>query len=309
MRVTAITSAVLLLLSEFTTAKQLHYRPRGLSWRRTLDDDMRRTALDRLEGRMERRQSSSDTITPASSSSDTNSTIVTACLDGLSGVSSVQNSAGITACYNILNHNVAAGEFEADLRLYLAGERSGDFVDIKAGDMMIGVNYAPSTTFEALVKRSLRPVARQTSGMTEMQQYSLKGHIAPGMELSKLNSTELMSLMVPQISINAVTLDSKPISTNISATETAYFVVGEFQGEFSREVVSPTFQQVAIRASSKFVLPGTTFGIFPTGFIVTTAWMILFLIAYGVGTVGRLRHRKVFRARRDAVGGRVGTRF
>jgi hypothetical protein len=271
---------------------------------------MRKTAVNMLEGHLERRQTSASNITATTSTSELNATIASACLDGLAGISSVSNQAGITACYNILKHNVEERVFEADLRLYLAGQASGAFSDIVPGDMMIGVTYPPSTTFESLMKRSLRIVARQTSGMSEMQQYSLRGHFGETMEIEKLNQTELMSLMVPEISINAVSAaDQKPITTNISSTEMAYFVVGNFQGQFTRSVLSSEMQKAAITASTKFILPGTTFGIFPVGLIVTSVWMVLFCVAFGAGTLGRLRHRKVYRARKAAVGGRVGKRF
>jgi hypothetical protein len=310
MRVTAIASTVLLALSEFTFAKDIHFQPRGSRWRRNLEEGMRKAAVKMLEGQLERRQSSASNITAITSTSELNATVATACLDGLAGISSVSNQAGITACYNIIQHNIEERVFEADLRLYHAGDASGPFSDIVPGNMMIGVTYPPSTTFESLMKRSLRVVARQTSGMTEMQQYSLRGHFGATMELDKLNQTELMSLMVPEISINAVSAaDQKPITTNISSTEMAYFVVGEFQGQFSSSILSPEMQKIAIAASSKFILPGTTFGIFPTGLIVTSTWMVLFCIAFGAGTLGRLRHRKVYRARKAAVGGRVGKRF
>ncbi len=312
MWVTALASTALLLFTEITTAKAIHYKPRGTKWRRSLDDDMRKAAFDILDGQLDRRQTTASSITPTTSTiSDMNATIVMACTSGLSGVSSVSNQAGIAACYNILQHDLSQGAFQADLRLYLADQPTGSFADIQPSNMMIGVTYPPSTTFESLMKRSLRtPVARQSSSMTEMQQYSLMGHIDPSLDLSKLNATELMSLMVPQISINAVSsTTANPISTNVSTTDMVYFVTGDFVGQFSTSLMTPQMQALAMSASSKFVLPGTTFGIFPTGGIVTTVWTVLFVVSYGVGTFGRLRHRNVYRARKAAVGARVGRRL
>lgn len=310
MRVTTFTTAAVLLLAEVIASKEILYMPRGIR-RRTLHDSMRKAAFEVLDGGLQRRQSSSSDINPTTSTtSDMNATIAAACIDGLSGISSVSNQAGITACYNVLQHDLEQGVFQADLRLYLAGEAAGPFADIEPGNMMIGVTYPSSTTFSTLMKRSIRLVSRQTSSMSEMQQYSLMGNFQKTMDLSKLNDTELMSLMTPQININAVnTADQTPISTNISSTDTAYFVIGDFSGQFTDEVISPQLQQVAIEASSNFILPGTTLGIFPTGLIVTLAWMVLFFIAYGAGTVARLRHRKFYRARKAAVGGRIGKRF
>jgi hypothetical protein len=311
MRVVTWQSAAALLVGELTSAKELLYVPRGYR-RRDLDGEMRRSAFEALEGGLHRRQSSSSNTIPSTQSiTDMNATIATACIDALSGVTSVSNQAGITACYNVLQHDLEQKMFQADLRLYLAGDPAGPFSNIEPGNMMIGVTYPPSTSFSSLMKRSVRPQVRQTSGMTEMQQYTLMGSFTSTMDMSKLNTTELMSLMVPQISINAVDASTQtPISTNISATtDMVYFVIGEFAGQFSDSIISPELQQVAIQASSQFILPGTTFGIFPVGLIVTTAWMLLFFLAFGLGTLGRIRHRRVFRARKAAVGGRIGKRF
>jgi hypothetical protein len=310
MRVTTLISAAVLLLFEISVAKEILYRPRGIR-RRNLDDEMRKTAFNVLDERFERRQTSSSSITPTTSNiPDMNATISDACINELSSVASVQNLAGVTGCYNILQHDAASGMFQADLRLYLEGQASGAFANVAPSNMQISVTYPPTTSFSALMKRSIRPVARQSNGMSEMQQYTLMGTFQKTMDATKLNTTELMSLMVPRIMINSASaINGKAITTNVSTTDMAYFVVGDFKGKFTGDVLAPALQQAAITQSAQFVLPGTTFGIFPIGLIVTTAWMILFCIAYGAGTVGRYTHRKVFRQRKAAVGGRTGKRF
>lgn len=310
MRVTSFTTAAVLLLAEVTASKEILYMPRGVR-RRTLDDRMRKAAFDVLDDQLQRRQSNAGELDPTSSTTpDMNATIAAACIDGLSGITSVSNQAGVTACYNILSQDREQKVFQADLRLYSAGQANGPFASLEPGNMLVGLTYPDSTNFTRSMKRSIRYVPRQTSSMSEMQQYSLQLNLVPEMDLTKLNDTELLSLITPQISINGVNTDDQtPISTNISSTDMAYFVIGEFSGQFKDEVTSPQLQQIAIEASSDFILPGTTLGIFPTGLIVTLAWMVLFLVAYGAGTVGRLRHRKFYRARKAAVGGRIGKRF
>ena len=306
MRVTAIATAAFLLLSEIT-AKQLDFRPRGTRWRRTLDDDMRRDAFNLLE----RRQSESDPSVQPSQPTTTppnNATIAATCLQGLSSITTVSNHAGITACYNILSSDLSTNIFNADLRLYRAGTPSGSFASVSPSNMMVSLTYAPVTTFDTIVTRPLHK--RQTSGMTEMDQYSLILHVPVSMDLSKLNTTEMLSLIVPSITLNSVDSSSNsPISTNISTTDIAYFTTGAFQSQFSPPLITTHLQQLAIQASSKFVLPGQTLGIFPTGLIVTSAWMVLFFLACGVGTIGRVRNRGIYRRRKAAVGSRVGKRY
>lgn len=310
MRVATLVSAAMLFFSEISVAKEILYRPRGTR-RRDLDNDMRKTAFDVLERKFERRQTSSSDITPTTSNiPDMNATISEACINALSSVSTISNLAGVTACYNILQHDTTNGMFQADLRLYHEGQASGPFSNIQPSNMQISVTYPPTTTFSALMKRSIRHLARQSDEISEMQQYTLMGTFQKTVDASKLNTTELMSLMVPRISVNSVsTATGKPISSNVSTTDMAYFVVGDFKGEFTQAVVTSELQQAAITQSAHFKLPGTTLGIFPIGLIVTSGWMILFCIAYGAGTIGRFRHRKVYRQRKAAVGGRTGKRF
>ena len=264
---------------------------------------MRREAHD-IMGKLERRQSSSGSL--PSSSGDMNATISSACINTISQITTISNEAGMSACYNILQADVKSGVFQADLRLYQIAQPSGSFSGVASGEMLVNLIYPPSTSFNLLMKRSL---TKRQSGLSELQQYSLQGTIANTMDMTKLNTTELMSLMVPAITINAVEPSTQaPVATNLTTTDTAFFVVGKFQNQFSTAITDPTFQAAAITQSSAFVLPGTTLGIFPTGLYVTCAWTVLFIIAYGVGTIGRLQHRSLYRRRKLAMSGRTGTR-
>ena len=306
MRVTRFAATAMLVLSELSliSAKAILHMPRRLN-SDGLDSLMGREARDVMR-RVERRQTSSGTL--QSSGGDLNSTISAACIDTLSKITSITNDAGMSACYNILEFDSNSGTFQADLRLYQTQQPSGQFTGVPASRMLVNLVYPPSTSFNLLMKRSL--TKRQSSPMTELQQYSLQGSFSKTLDFSKLNTTEMMSLMVPAIKINAVAPSTaKSISANITTTDTAFFVVGEFQNQFSTAIASPAFQTAAIAQSSAFVLPGTTLGIFPTGLIVTSSWVVLFIIAYGAGTVGRFQHRSVYRKRKAAIVGRTGQRF
>jgi hypothetical protein len=145
--------------------------------------------------------------------------------------------------------------------------------------------------------------------MLEVQQYTLFGTFESDLNLGLLNDTQVMSLMLPVVKLNAAIDSSKPIMANVSESDGAWFVVGQFTSEFKSGLVTPTVATAAIAAAVPFVLPGTTLGIFPTGLIVTCAWTVLFLVAYGIGTLGRIQYRSAFRKRKAAQVGRTGKRI
>ena len=288
-----------LMLSDFTMASSSVVRMLGveghLGWQRDLEHEAKHITEEHLE----RRQSSTATI-QATPSSDMNSTIAQACLNVLDDITSITNDAGLSACYNIMAMDRRDKTFTADLRLYLAAPAKGSFATVRPTNLMIGVTYPVSTVFTtANIKRSIkRQTASPLGNMTEIQQYTLMGSIDKNIDFNKLTEAQLMSLMVPAISVNAVSEDGRtPIMTALTTTDTAYFVVGDFRGSFSVDSANPLFQQAAIDASSVFILPGTTFGIFPTGMIITLSWLLIFVVAYGFGTWKRYQHREFYRRR------------
>jgi hypothetical protein len=46
-----------------------------------------------------------------------------------------------------------------------------------------------------------------------------------------------------------------------------------------------------------FTVPGTTLDIFPIGLIITSIWCGFFIIAVGLGTLGRIQFREQYRRR------------
>lgn len=266
----------------------------GLSWER----DLQQQAKEGVEENIERRQSNSNTI-QATASSDQNSTIAMACMGVLGDITAITNDAGLAACYNIMSMDRASKTFTADLRLYLAAEPKGQFLNVQPDNLMIGVTYPSSTIFTTTnTKRSLKVKRQSVANMSEIQQYTLMGSIDKNIDFQKLTENQIMSLMVPAITVNAVSENNRtPIETALTLTDTAYFVVGDFVGDFSVNSASPEFQKQAIEQSSVFVLPGTTFGIFPTGMIVTLSWLLIFVLAYGFGTWKRYQHREFYRKR------------
>lgn len=309
-----ITSALLLATqADLISAKALVHLPNALRRRDYLGSKVGRD-VDRIlrrEPQPEPQPQSSGILTVAQPTNMTNATIATACTDALGQFTSVANPAGLAACYNIIQYDPTQGAFTADLRLYTMFPATGSFAGLPVNDLQIGLVYPSSTTFQSLTKRRRRDIeSRQTSTtMSEIQQYSLFGSFESNLDLTKLNDTQIMSLMVPAVTLNAVDTSGNPITANITAADGAWFVIGQFKGDFKSGLVTPTVATAAIAAAAPFVLPGRTFGIFPIGFIVTGSWTVLFLVAFGLGTLGRIRYRDAYRKRKAAQMGRTGKRI
>jgi hypothetical protein len=121
--------------------------------------------------------------------------------------------------------------------------------------------------------------------------------------LTSTTSTTFQPLLIPQIAISAINPTSnKEVNTSLSSTE-ASFVAGVFSravGNLSdpKELLGQPAEQLAAAAQGKptpFVVPGLSLGLFPTGLIVTSIWMVLFATAVGLGTIGRIQFREQYR--------------
>jgi hypothetical protein len=314
---TIIASALLLLVEvEMTSSTVISHLPNTVRRRNYLEKDMEAEA-HRIMRRATNSSppSSSGSLAPATPNSQLNQTISQACVSDLNKLTSVENQAGLAACYNIMQYDQNQGVFEADLRLYSMFKPTGDFANIPINDVMIALTYPSSTTFQSLTKRSTRRdlTARQQATALEVQQYTLFGTFQQNLNLGMLNDTQLMSLMLPVIKLNAALDNNQAISTNVSTSDGAWFVIGQFtnnsQSEVRAGLVTGKVATAAIAAAAPFILPGQTLGIFPTGLIVTLSWTGLFILAYGLGTLGRIQYRQAYRKRKAMQGGRTGMKI
>lgn len=244
-----------------------------------------------------------------------NNTTLQACTTALQGIASVANEAGFAACYNILDwHENMGGMFQADLRLFQFSQPTGQFANIPMDSIGVQLNFPSSTQYSVIMntRRTRRSLQERQKGLVQIQQFSLVGSFKIQMDLNKLNQTEIMSLLIPQIQLHANSSNGTTITSDIASSETVYFVVGQFKGEatpaIAAQASNPLMAENAINDSKGFVLPGTTFGIFPVGLIVTGVWTLLFLVAFGLGTLGRIRHRDIYRKRIAATSGNSGKR-
>jgi hypothetical protein len=118
-----------------------------------------------------------------------------------------------------------------------------------------------------------------------------------------LRSTSLQPLLIPQIAISALSPQTnKVVNTSLSSTESS-FVAGVFSraaGNITdpKTLLGNPQEQLAAAAAglpTPFALPGLALGVFPVGLIVTGTWMVLFVTAVGLGTLGRIQFRDQYR--------------
>src|SRR4051812_21749430 len=111
-----------------------------------------------------------------------------------------------------------------------------------------------------------------------------------------------MALVIPSISLYAVSPQTNSmVSTNMTSASIAFFTTGIFRGQSANAAAAaqPSAVALAAQKAAAFTMPGKTISIFPIGGIVTGAWILLFLTAFGLGTYGRIVSRREYRLHRS----------
>jgi len=112
---------------------------------------------------------------------------------------------------------------------------------------------------------------------------------------------------MPTVTLSAVNAAGNVVSTNVTANEAA-FMVGVFA---KATVISSTgAAQLAVNdqiaglhnGTVAFVVPGYSFMLFPVGLVICSTWLLVGLIAYGMGTYARIQYAEAYKraARRTA---------
>lgn len=239
-------------------------------------------------------QTSNNTTSPSSG-------LDSICSKAISHLGHPSNPAGLLACYDIVTLDTKTGSFQSTVQIYQSGQPSGTFKGVNLNSTILNVEY-PAAYLSALSRRLTRRTDTGTAANLIVSK-SYAGELSSTLQLSKLNTTQLISLLVPNITIEALSPTSKqPVFAQLDTTDIAFFPTGTFS-QTSQDVVSAALgnpvltAKEAIAAAAVFVLPGTTFGIFPTGLIVTSSWTVLFVSTFAYGTLGRIRHKRKFRRR------------
>jgi hypothetical protein len=311
--------ALLLFISQITTVtcKAFIHSPHGLHSRfREREVSLRRTAIDTIESLLsdrdeepvqtvERRQTLGG---GGSNSSEINSAINSACTGAISAIQDFNSDSGLGGCYNIMYLNRTNGLFQADLRLYKVSEPRGAFSGISIDNMLVNLN----SDFAQFAQVSLTPSSKR-SFVDERQNSDNYEEVLEGLwegqieqlDYSKLSTSDFMALMIPEFDIRAIQPDTQtPVNSQLNTSSAVYFVTGGIVASEQQAVTAtkPGSAAAAAEKASVFVLPGTTLGIFPIGLIVTGSWAVLFIFTFGLGTIGRIRYRSLYRSRLVALG-------
>jgi len=220
------------------------------------------------------------------------------------------NPAGLAVCYNVPFLDQKRGVFEAELRIYNISTPTDPFLGVTPATMNVTLQYQGATIQKSdgtlPVKRSL--VERQADGIMMPVGIAIRkyvGQVNKALMSPGMNLTLFQPLLVPQITISANSPTTRQlVNTSLSSTESS-FVAGVFSAPAgSRQ--DPKFllglpaEQVAAAAAgipTPFGVPGLSLGVFPTGLIITSVWVLLFSTVVGLGTIGRIQYREEFRRR------------
>lgn len=112
----------------------------------------------------------------------------------------------------------------------------------------------------------------------------------------------LEQVLMPTLTLSATTPRGANIQTNVSLNEATFLT-----GVFSKSVILSDFAAAQAAVSSQrnglhngtvaFVLPGVQLMVFPTGTIIVSVWLILGLMAFGVGTFERMSYAEIYKRR------------
>ena len=312
--------AYLLFILQITTitCKAIIHSPHGLhSHPSGREESLRRTAINGIDEILfERKQESGRALEKRQAiggggvnATAINSEVSKACTDAIAGIQNFNSDSGLGGCYNIMYLNRTNGLFQADLRLYKVSEPSGNFSGIPIDDMLVNLNsnFAKfaQVSLTPNTKRSENEVRQSANNFVEVLEGLWEGQIEL-LDYSKLSQSDFMALMIPEFDIRAIQPNTQvPVNSRLNSSSAVYFVIGDIVAASEQQALNATNPLSAIAAQEKanvFVLPGTTLGIFPTGLIVTGTWAVLFILTFGLGTIGRIKYRSLYRSRLVALG-------
>lgn len=260
-----------------------------------------------------------ETLNPDGSLNMTSFTLSTntACRSALSSMSRASNPSGMSICFNLPSLDTRSGVFEADLRLYQVSEPRDAWTDVKISDVDVNVGFG-NARVRNVTEEDVRGVGMvgdlgkrqdEGNGPELLQKYMLVGQInEPDMQ-PNLSMAVLEALIMPTLTLSST---DPALNTTLSPNE-ASFLTGVFSDQTPMSDFSAA--QAAVYDSldrldaeeEVFVLPGTQIMVFPIGAVITGAWAVIGIGAYGWGTVGRWRFREGYKERvKMGMGGRSG---
>ena len=111
---------------------------------------------------------------------------------------------------------------------------------------------------------------------------------------------------MPTLTLRATLSNGTSVSANVTGNE-ASFLTGMLSHQAALSDFAVASAAVASEVASlkrgdvAFVLPGTSFMIFPVGLVITGTWAVAGILVYGLGTLERKGHAKGFQKKRRDV--------
>jgi hypothetical protein len=241
---------------------------------------------------LENRQAAPTAAQPAGAPSlaDTNA----ACQSQLAKLNGKpSNPSGKSACYSVVAMDKQTGAFQTEVYLYEIGLPTGQWLQLLNKGESISLTYPGGQVQGNPQKLAMPPMV---GNPTLNASVLFTGQLNATMKGMTNNIDTMRQALMPMISIKAETADGQFLTTNMSNQEAAFI-----NGVYSDPAFTASQAASFAATGTPFVLPGTTFGIFPTGYIVTAIWTVLFLAAVGAGTVGRYNFRQSYRRRNGHV--------
>ncbi|KAI9739262.1 MAG: hypothetical protein M1834_007475 [Cirrosporium novae-zelandiae] len=232
-----------------------------------------------------------------------------ACMTAMTALNgNASNPAGMAVCYNLPFLDNTTGVFEADLRLFQIANPTGVWVGMQIRSVGVGLSYLGATIASGNGSIQKRDMSADVIGAelkerqaitkpTMLQSFSFVGQInANLLASSNLDEPALQALLIPDVTLTALSKSSTPLNTSLSSTD-ASFLTGVFSQKSTGTTPSAASASAIVANSSAFVLPGTSLAFFPVGLVITSVWTGLLFLAVGLGTVGRVRFREHYRRR------------
>ncbi|KHN99377.1 uncharacterized protein MAM_03075 [Metarhizium album ARSEF 1941] len=234
-----------------------------------------------------------------------------ACVAVLKKLPRSTNPSGNCVCYNLPTLDAVSGVFEAELRLYRVSEPRDAFANISRKNTTVGVSYqgasvSPVSSSEVMGKGKVNNETRIVTpreiagGPSLIQTYLFVGQIDKAKMAENMSIAALQAVVIPTFTLTGTNSSGGSVQATISMNEALFL-----RGVFSKSVVMSDFSAAQAAVTTQlnllhngtiaFILPGTQIMIFPIGAIITAAWLVLGLVAYGWGTYERMSYAEDYK--------------
>ncbi|KAF2731506.1 hypothetical protein EJ04DRAFT_526083 [Polyplosphaeria fusca] len=226
------------------------------------------------------------------------------------------NPSGIAVCYNLPFLDNVTGVFQAELRMYNVSSPIDPWTGITPADITVAMSYLGArvqTMNGTVAKRDISwpPIRREANGLLverqtgtgaappqELKVLQYVGQINSNLMGSAMTQATLQPLLIPTIELSGNRPGGQPVTATLSSQE-ASFVNGVFarQASPANPSAAAASASAAVADVAPFILPGTVLAFFPIGLVITCIWTLLFFVAVGGGTIGRIQFREQYRRR------------